>query len=245
MHFPSHEQKQALLEPVLRLAGQRLSGDAEREARDFIALYYHHVDAEDLASREPEDLYGAAMAQLAFARQFVTGMPKLRVYNPRREEHGWSSPHTVIEMVNDDMPFLVDSVTMEVNRQGYTLHLLNHPIFAAKRDKEGNLVAYASPSKDEPSESLIHVEIDREIDPVRLKAIGSGINAVLADVRGAVEDWPAMRDRLQAIVKEMDTSPPPIDKGEVDEIRAFLEWTADQHFTFLGYREYELIQGDG
>jgi glutamate dehydrogenase len=208
MHFPAHEQKQALLEPVLRLAAQRLSGDAARQARDFIAHYYHHVDAEDLTSRSPEDLYGAAMAHLAFARQFTTGMSKLRVYNPRPEEHGWSSPHTVIEMVNDDMPFLVDSVTMEVNRQGYTLHLLNHPIFAARRDKEGNLDAYAPPSRDEPSESLIHVEIDHEIDPSRLKAIGSGIHAVLADVRASVEDWPAMRERLQAIVKEMQGSPP-------------------------------------
>jgi glutamate dehydrogenase len=63
------------------------------------------------------------MAHLSFARVFASGTPKLRVYNPRTEEHGWSSPHTVIEIVNDDMPFLVDSVTMEVNRQGYTLHL--------------------------------------------------------------------------------------------------------------------------
>ena len=75
------------------------------------------------------------MAHFAFARQFASGTPKLRVYNPRSEEHGWSSPHTVIEIVNDDMPFLVDSVTMEVNRQGYTLHLFNHPLFSARRDQ--------------------------------------------------------------------------------------------------------------
>src|SRR5690242_11372812 len=135
MHFPTHEQKQALLEPVLRLAEQRLSGAAAKEGRDFIARYYDHVDLEDLSSRAPEDLYGAAMAHLGFARRFSSGTPKLRVYNPKAEEHGWSSPHTVIEIVNDDMPFLVDSVTMELNRQGYTLHLLNHPILGAKRDK--------------------------------------------------------------------------------------------------------------
>src|SRR6185369_6557262 len=195
MHFPTHEQKQALLEPILRLAAQRLPESQAKEARDFIAHYYHNVDFEDLSSRDPQDLYGAAMAHLGFARVFSSGMPKIRVYNPRPEEHGWSSPHTVIEMVNDDMPFLVDSVTIEVNRQGYTLHLLNHPIFAARRDKEGHLQSYSAPSKDEPSESLIHVEIDREIDPDRLKAIGAGILCVLADVRAAVEDWPAMRAR--------------------------------------------------
>src|SRR5690349_4035194 len=102
MHFPSHEQKQPLLEQVLRLADQRLQAAAAKEARAFIAHYYDQVDPEDLADRNPEDLYGAAMAQLAFARRFSSGTPKLRVYNPRMEEHGWSSPHTVIEIVNDD-----------------------------------------------------------------------------------------------------------------------------------------------
>jgi glutamate dehydrogenase len=87
------------------------------------------------------------MAQLAFARAFASGTPKLRVYNPRTEEHGWSSPHTVIEIVNDDMPFLVDSVTMEVNRQGYTLHLINHPIFATQRDNEGQLQSLRPPGR--------------------------------------------------------------------------------------------------
>jgi glutamate dehydrogenase len=245
MHFPTHEQKQALLEPILRLAAQRLPESQAKEARDFIAHYYHNVDFEDLSSRDAQDLYGAAMAHLGFARVFSSGMPKIRVYNPRPEEHGWSSPHTVIEVVNDDMPFLVDSVTIEVNRQGYTLHLLNHPIFAARRDKEGHLQSYSAPSKDEPSESLIHVEIDREIDPDRLKGIGAGILCVLADVRAAVEDWPAMRARLHDIVKEMDTKPPPIDPAEAAEVRAFLEWAGDQHFTFLGYREYDLVDAGG
>src|SRR5690606_35281387 len=93
MHFPTHEQKQALLEQVMRLAGERQKGAAGNDARAFIAAYYDQVDPEDLASRNPEDLYGAAMAHLQFARRFDSGMPKLRVYNPRPEEHGWSSPH--------------------------------------------------------------------------------------------------------------------------------------------------------
>src|SRR5215212_3108158 len=129
MHFPTHEQKQALLEQVLRMADQRLAPAPAKEAREFISLYYDNVDPEDLADRAPEDLYGAAMAQLSFARVFATGTPKLRVYNPRTE----------IEAVNDDMPFLVDSVSMEVNRQGYTLLFINHPILTTERDPEGQL----------------------------------------------------------------------------------------------------------
>jgi glutamate dehydrogenase len=107
MHFPTHEQKQALLEPGPEASppsGCRAT--AAREARDFIGHYYHHVDAEDLAVRNAEDLYGAPWRTSPSRASFRPGMPKIRVYNPRPEEHGWSSPHTVIEMVNDDMPFL-------------------------------------------------------------------------------------------------------------------------------------------
>src|SRR4051812_3206411 len=90
VHFPTHEQKQALLEKVMRIADQRLAAAAAQEARAFITHYYNNVDAEDLADRAPEDLYGAAMAHLSFARSFSSGTPKLCVYNPRLDEHGWS-----------------------------------------------------------------------------------------------------------------------------------------------------------
>src|ERR1700680_1165257 len=162
MHFPTHEQKQALLEPVLRIADQRLAAPAAKEARAFISQYYDNVDPEDLADRAAEDLYGAAMAQLAFARVFATGLPKLRVYNPRTEEHGWASPHTVIEIGNDDMPFLVESVPMGAHRQGYTLPPYNHPLFATERAAEAHLKPFGPPGKEGRHESLIHVEVDRE-----------------------------------------------------------------------------------
>ena len=245
MHFPSHEQKQALLERILRIADQRLAAPAAKEARAFITHYYDQVDAEDLANRDAEDLYGAAMAHLAFWRRFSTGTPKLRVYNPRAEEHGWASPHTVIEIVNDDMPFLVDSVTMEVNRQGYTLHLLNHPIFGTQRDKEGELASFSAGGKEGRAESLIHVEVDREIDPAKLREMGASIEHVLADVRAAYEDWQPMRTKMEEIVKELGAPPAFLDAEETAEIRAFLAWAADHHFTFLGYRDYELTTANG
>ena len=245
MHFPSHEQKQALLEQVLRLADTRLAGPAAREARDFITLYYDQVDPEDLANRNPEDLYGAAMAQLALARRFSSGTPKMRVYNPRPDEHGWATAHTVIELVNDDMPFLVDSVTMEVNRQGYTLQLLNHPLLSAQRDPEGQLTAFGPPGKEGRQESLMHVEVDRELDPAKLKALGEGVMHVLADVRASHEDWEAMRARMVAVAKELASPPEFLRNEETEEIRAFLAWAADHHFTFLGYRDYELSEVNG
>ncbi|HXS51584.1 MAG TPA: NAD-glutamate dehydrogenase [Usitatibacter sp.] len=240
MHFPAHEQKQALLERVLAIADERLAPAAAAEARAFIARYYEQVDIEDLVARPPADLYGAAIAHLEFARLFAGGSAKLRVYNPGHEEQGWSSPHTVIEMVNDDMPFLVDSVTMEVNRQGCTLHLLNHPLFSTRRDAQGRLLAFGPPGAEERQESLIHVEVDREIDPGRLEALGAGLVSVLGDVRAAWEDWNAMRARMDAIAAELAAPPVFLAGEETAEVAAFLAWASDHHFTFLGYREYRL-----
>jgi glutamate dehydrogenase len=245
MSAAAAQPKHSILESVLRLAGQRLSGAAARQARDFLGLYYDQVDTEDLGARAAEDLYGAGMAHLAFARRFATGTPKLRVYNPRADEHGWSSPHTVIEIVNDDMPFLVDSVTMELNRQGHTVHLLVHPLAKTVRDREGELESFAPAGRDGARESLIHVEIDRESDPARLKALGEAIVAVLADVRAAVEDWKPMRDAMQAIVGELARPPGGLDAADVEETRAFLSWALDEHFTFIGFREYELASAGG
>ncbi|HET9581125.1 MAG TPA: NAD-glutamate dehydrogenase [Usitatibacter sp.] len=245
MNFPDEEQKQALLEQALQLAARRLDPTKARQTREFLASYYRQVDAEDLAARAPEDVLGAALAHLAFGQRFESGTPKLRVYNPRPEEHGWSSSHTVIEIINDDMPFLVDSVTMEVNRQGYTIHLFNHPVYATQRGADGELRSLAAGGHDGRPESWIHVEVDREVDPAHLDALGGGILAALADVRAAVHDWKPMRERMAGIVAELERAPHGIDPAETAEIRAFLAWVAENHFTFLGYRDYELVTEKG
>src|SRR5688572_33331994 len=107
---------------------------------EFARLYYAEVDPEDLAQRPAADLQGAAAAHLAFGKAFAGGKAEIRAYNPVRERDGWASTHTVVEIVNDDMPFLVDSVTMEVNRQGLTLHLLVHPVLRVEREDKGGFL---------------------------------------------------------------------------------------------------------
>ena len=122
-------------------------------AEKFAQLYYAEVDPEELAAREPRDLQGAAAAHLAFGRRFAGGGTKVRAYNPVRDQHGWHSTHSVVEIVNDDMPFLVDSVTMEVNRQGLTLHLVIHPVLRVTRDGAGELLEVTAPAKGGSSRS--------------------------------------------------------------------------------------------
>src|SRR6187549_2033665 len=108
-------------------------------AERFERRYYAEVDPEELAARSARDLAGAAASHLEFGRRFSDGKPKIRAYNPTSAQHGWQTTHTVVEIVNDDMPFLVDSVTMEVNRQGLTLHLIVHPIIAVLRGRDAIL----------------------------------------------------------------------------------------------------------
>src|SRR3990170_418095 len=138
-----------------------------------------------------------------FARQRRSGEWKIRVYNPHFEEHGWQSTHTVVEMVNDDMPFLVDSTRTEINRQGYAIHLMIHPVIKVRRDDEGRLLEVLAPDaedEDAVSESVIHVEVDRQTEPEVLEGLKRCIEKVLEDVRAAVEDWPLMRERVSEIV---------------------------------------------
>ncbi|OGA66641.1 MAG: NAD-glutamate dehydrogenase [Betaproteobacteria bacterium RIFCSPLOWO2_12_FULL_65_14] len=214
---------------------------------EFTRLYYAEVDPEELAAREPIDLKGAAAAHLAFGRRFPGGAPKVRAYNPALEQHGWQSTHTVIDVVGDDMPFLVDSVTMEVNRQGLTLHLLVHPVLRVTRGAKGELASVTAPSAGAQGrlESFMHLEVDRQTDPARLAGLEAGIAKVLGDVRAAVEDWRPMQARMLENIKRLESVPPGLPQAELEEARAFLAWLLDHHFTFLGCRDYELASAGG
>src|SRR6266850_999440 len=215
-------------------------------AEKFAQLYYAEVDPEELAAREPRDLQGAATAQLAFARRFPGGT-KVRAYNPLREQHGWHSTHTVVEIVNDDMPFLVDTVTMEANRQGLTLHLLVHPVLRVLRDAKGDVRDVSAPaeSSDGRLESFMHVEVDRQTDRAKLAELEAGIAKVLGDVRAAVEDWRALQARMVDVLSRIESARSALPDVELEEGRAFLAWLLNHHFTFLGCRDYLLEKKGG
>src|SRR5215831_13975190 len=160
------------LDEVAALVRSRVPQGQRDAIADFVVRYFGHVDPEDLAERQPIDLYGAALSHWNFARKRAPGQLRVRVFNPTIEEHGWQSTHTIVEIVNDDMPFLVDSVTMEVNRHGLTLHLIIHPILPVERGADGTLVKLASPdAKTARAESFIHVEVDRITESKELETL--------------------------------------------------------------------------
>src|SRR5215213_10840336 len=152
--------KDELLDKVVDRVREQIPEDQAPQVEEFARQYYGWVDTDDLEDRSPIDAYGAAVSHWNFAGRREPGEWKVRIYNPQFEEHGWQSTHTVIEMVNDDMPFLVDSARMEINHEGYAIHMILHPVMNVRRDEEGRLLEVLPPNADEEdaiSESVIHV----------------------------------------------------------------------------------------
>ncbi|MET8247180.1 NAD-glutamate dehydrogenase [Streptomyces sp. NPDC005202] len=258
------EAKAELLERAARVAenspvgGHLPTGSTGEDTPDrdsvltFLQRYYLHTAPEDLTDRDPVDIFGAALSHYRLAENRPQGTANVRVHTPTVEENGWTCSHSVVEVVTDDMPFLVDSVTNELTRQGRGIHVVIHPQFVVRRDLTGKLIEVlpVQPTgeplpHDAHIESWIHVEIDRETDRADLKQITDDLLRVLSDVREAVEDWEKMRDAAIRIAEGLPSESLPGDlaEPEVEEARELLRWLADDHFTFLGFREYRL-RGD-
>jgi glutamate dehydrogenase len=235
------QHKSELIERVRALAAARLPAERAAPLSEFIAQFYGNVAIDDLAAESPDNLYAAALSLWSFAAQRAPGAAKVRVYNPRLDEQGWHSAHTVVEMVNDDMPFLVDSLTAALNQRDLTVYLVIHPIVRVRRDKSGNRVAAKA---EEIVESHIQVRINEQTAPERLAEIKLLLEKVLADVRSTTGDWRQMRARADDIIGTLNSPPAGLPADEVAEAVAFLKWLNDDHFTFLGYREYDFV-GDG
>jgi glutamate dehydrogenase len=231
-------------------------GDGAMDA--FLNEYYRHAAPEDLIGTPPKDVRSAALSHAALAANRPQGTAKVRVHTPSVETTGWSSGHTVVEIVTDDMPFLVDSVTSELSRQDRGIHVIIHPVLYVRRDLTGALLEVLAPDQDKSGpdvqvESWIHIEIDKlspreDADGRRYAEIEADLQRVLRDVREAVEDWPKMRATALSLAEDLhpaaDAPKPPVPPEELSDASDLLRWLADDHFAFLGYREYDLVTDD-
>lgn len=241
------DSKSELLTRLCDYAASRSAGGSGDGPSVPVMLrsYYRHAAPEDLLDRNEVDLYGAVMHQLKTGTERPQGTATVRILTPTVEVEGWSAGgHTVVEVITDDMPFLVDSVTMALDQLGHDVHLVIHPQLVVRRDVAGHLQDVLDDQTDVSAhdlarESWMHLEIDR-IPADETADVQRTLEKVLSDVREAVEDWPRMHDRIQVILDDLEAHPPPLTREELDEGEAFLRWLADNHFTFLGYREYRL-----
>ncbi|HET7267622.1 MAG TPA: NAD-glutamate dehydrogenase, partial [Oleiagrimonas sp.] len=221
----------------------KLSPERLPEAQNFVSGFFARTTPGDVRLHEQAD-WAALLADLFdFIGQRDAGTANVRVFNPTRADNGWDAMVTVVEVNTDDSPFLVDSVSMAVAARKLNAHMIIHPVLPVARDDKGQLTGVAA--ADGTVESVMHLEIDRMSDAAAREALQSELQSILADVRAAVRDWQAMRTKMQEIADGLPQRGLPVDAEDVAEAQDFLRWVADDHFSFLGYREYEVVDNDG
>jgi glutamate dehydrogenase len=222
---------------VDQLVGSRVPEAERKLVEAFVGRFFEGVAEADIAAHDPADLYGLALSHLDLAHERKPGRTRIRVFNPNIERHGFISTHTLVQIVNDDMPFLVDSVHMAVGRAGLAIHLTIHPVMPVQRDASGRLQGIGEGGTPE---SFILVEVDRRSDQATLDRLEAEILRGIEDVRRAVRDWKPMLARVRDAADSLAQAP-----VDVAEPVAFLHWLADDHFTLLGYGAYDLVEEEG
>jgi glutamate dehydrogenase len=218
--------------------------------RPFFGAYFRGVDEEDLASRDSRSLARTALAHVAFAARRPRGAPCVRVFNPERVRDGFESPSTLVAIVADDMPFLVDSLGIALSARGIAVKMLIHPVLDVDRDLAGRLqgVRLAGSEAGVPTrgrrESWQLYEVDRQYDDDAMQSLEQSLRDALADVAAAVRDWLPMRRRMRDLADGLRARPPArTAAAEATEACHLLDWMEGGHFVFLGYRHYLLRRG--
>lgn len=235
------EDRDERLSAIHRQITERLPADFTDVAATFADTFYEFVVRADEGQLDADQLFGAIVGMAKFGHTRRSGIPLIRAFNPNHDQNGWRGRHTVIEVITDDMPFLVNSVSLALNGLGLSIHLLVHPVICACREDRGMLTAlvpFPAEQADTPGkvESWMHIHVDEQTDPTLLSRIEAQLAASLEDVRTVTDDWGPMRDRMAEAVAELQQAAFPNDLK--DEALSFLTWLGDDHFTFLGYRDY-------
>ncbi|TMM38687.1 MAG: NAD-glutamate dehydrogenase [Actinobacteria bacterium] len=226
-----------LVDEAVALAGEDL--DTAR----LVRRYWRFAPDEELVGLSCAEMVQAAREHRELARQRVPGELKLQV-----DETG-DGELTRIMIVTDDMPFLVDTVTAALASRDLSVHLLVHPLMVVRRQPLGALVEVAADVEPDDAiagdlvESWMLLHVDRVRDTNYRDELLRDLKRVLTDVREAVEDWPKMRAQALSLADELADARLPVPDRDITDSVELLRWLVDDHFTFLGYREYRLIDG--
>jgi glutamate dehydrogenase len=232
------EERSAAL--LVAAAEALLTAQSPKVPSDFVTGLFGRAAPEDLIRYDGREIAALAESAWSYLAERTPGTPKLRIASPAGASELLRQT-SVIEIVNDDMPFLLDSVMGELAERGVEARLVVHPVFTVTRDRSGRLTGFdgLKVTADEAlRESFIHIHLERITDEAQRAELISALEMVLADVRLGVRDWRAMMARVGEIAAELKVNPPPLPKEEIEEAVAFLEWLVSDNFTFLGARDY-------
>ena len=231
------------LTALYRLIDERNDKDQAERIKLFAELYYADAPIADLQARNPEDLYGATVSCWLFIQQNDINQPKVRVFNPDFEANGWQSTHTVIEVLAKEIPFLIDSVRLEINRRQMSIHAINSCVAHIERDskhKKKSSSLMFEPSENSQPEAIIYIEVDRHSDGEMLDDLSKTLVSILNEVSHCVEDFSALTNKVSDVSKELANLPCDKPKKAIKEAQDFLSWLNNEHFTFLGCDEFTI-----
>jgi glutamate dehydrogenase len=219
------------------------------QASDFAPILFARTDPEDLALLDLKtraEIARSARAALSASRPRGEALVTLRDV---KIGSGSADKITVVEAVNDNVPFLLDSTLAEIAELGLSLRLVAHPILSVDRDPSGAFLrlrgeAHGPAHVGGRRESFIHLHLEPIEDPSLRSRLREGLEHVYADVRRAVSDFSSMRARVFEAVQAAKIAPPPLPAQDVAEAIALIEWMLADNFTFLGVREYRFINDD-
>ncbi|WP_375057956.1 NAD-glutamate dehydrogenase [Zobellella sp. DQSA1] len=235
--------KQTVLDQLAEAFRTRLGSHQASSLIHFSRQFYSVSAPQELSAASIDHLYATVLSYWNTIQLLDGAGGRVDVFNPDFEQHGWHSGHTVVRVHGLDMPFLVDSVRMELNRQELAIHSINNCVINVRRDEEGRLLELkdaAGGEDDVHAESVIHLEVDRHTDPDRLRSIQRALMEVLTEVRMAVGDHIEMRERVGLVRQELNHGAGQGEAEHRQEVSRFLDWLLDDHFIFLGYEAWNL-----
>mgnify|MGYP000020584306 CR=1 FL=1 len=242
-------QHSVLLERVFSMIGEKVGNDDAELIKAFGKLFYKNISFDDLDGRNDSDLYGATLSLWQMLQGTTSQQSSIKVFNPDIAKHGWQSSHTIIQIIVQDMPFLVDSVRMVLNRLGISAHLLLHMPIHSVRSADNSVQAFVdsqSKSDNVVSQTVFLIEIDRQSKNKDLDVLKTELHAVVDEVSLSVADWQLMRDKLSTITQDFAKADCPAGDHAKNQAKTFLNWLNDHNFTLMGYRHYAVkpITGD-
>ncbi len=242
MQVNSNKIKKTYVEQIKTILAAKLPARAAPRAAVFCDAYFKRVPVTELSIEKPVVFATMVAKQLEFLRRRKAGEFLIRIQNPDKEKDGWECAHTIVEMANDDMPFLVDTASLVLQEMGLGVHLIVHPVLNVERDANGALkTIHAKSAKKSAKESFIHIHIEKQSDPSILSSLEAALTSRMAIVRTTVNDWQLMTQRLAMSIDEFGQNAPDLSEQVRKECVDFLKWAGDDHFMFIGARTYDIV----
>ncbi len=247
------DSKSTFKKQLSSVIDKRLKNKQAVSVKGFAEAYYEQYPLGELEGRRVSDIYGSCFAWWNYSQSLPENSSKVRVFNPNLEEDGWLCPHTVVCVLQRDMPFLVDSIRMEINSRNISIHSITSTVMNVLRDGEHTLQdvatidrkVKASKGKTWGKEAFVYLEINLHSDESELQELRDCLSSVLEDVDSVVSDYKPMTAALKEASKNLSFVETGASEESVKESRAFLDWLCAGHFTLMGYSEYEFVEKDG